>query len=243
MIKYILKISMNYIIIFILILIINVKGKRILNEIKNGKSQDIIPAPKGKIITKYLKNSIEIELNIEKSNNKLLIHFLPIDCEIKIEEDRPNTRVNVFKISNFNYEAFYISINKETSTKFKISPLIHSSKEENQNRNYPLIINSIEINDSKIPELNATENGPVFLYFNNELKQIKLLYTFKNNNNEHPIILSFFIKEKIKYKIEITDDKKNIKINRTINYKENIIIKPESLKENYNILITQDGKK
>ena len=97
---------MNYIIIFILILILNAKGKRILNEIKNGKSQDIIPAPKGKIATKYLNNSIETELNIERLNNKLLIHFLSVDCEFKIKEDRPNARVNVFKISNFNYEAF-----------------------------------------------------------------------------------------------------------------------------------------
>ena len=77
-----------------------------MNEIKNGKSQDIIPVPKGKIAKKYLNNSIEIELDIESSNNKLLIHFLAVDCEIKIEENRKHQKVNVFKISNFNYEAF-----------------------------------------------------------------------------------------------------------------------------------------
>ena len=52
-------------------------------------------------------------------------------------------------------------------------------------------------------------------------------------------IISFFIKEAIKFKIEISDGENNI-INRNINYKENIIIKPKISKGNYTILIYPD---
>ena len=113
------------------------------------------------------------------------------------------------------------------------------SYERKQNRIYPLIINSININDSKIPQLIIKEKEPVFLYFNNILKKINLIYEFENVNIDHPIIVSFYIKEKIKFKIEVSVGERNI-INRIINYKENIIIKPESHKENYIISITPD---
>ena len=84
------------------------------------------------------------------------------------------------------------------------------------------------------------ENEPVFLYFNNVLKLINLLYKFENNDIEYPIIISFLISEKLKFKIEITDGE-NIITNRIINYEENIIIKPKPNKT-YNISITLNEK-
>ena len=69
------------------------------------------------------------------------------------------------------------------------------------------------------------------------MKTINLIYT--NSNSEQPIIVSFFIKEKIKFKIEISNNKNKI-INKIINYKENIIFKPKSYYINYDILISLD---
>ena len=85
-------------------------------------------------------------------------------------------------------------------------------KEENQNRNYPLIINTLQFYYYENLFLNVKENEPIFLYFNNGFKSIKLIYQFKNIiiNNNQPIIVSFFIKEKINFKIEISDQKKII---------------------------------
>ena len=139
------------------------------------------------------------------------------------------------KISNYNYDAYSVLIN-DTKTYLNINPLINSSKEQSYFKNYPLIINQIYFDDSGIPQLNVKENEPVFLYFNNALKLINLLYKFENNDIEYPIIVSFFIKEKIKFKVEISDGENNI-TNRIINYKENFIIKPKHNKI-YNISIT-----
>jgi len=143
--------------------------------------------------------------------------------------------MDIKKISNYNYDAYSVLIN-DTKTYLNINPLINSSKEQSYFKNYPLIINQIYFDDSGIPQLNVKENEPVFLYFNNALKLINLLYKFENNDIEYPIIVSFFIKEKIKFKVEISDGENNI-TNRIINYKENFIIKPKHNKI-YNISIT-----
>ena len=79
----------------------------------------------------------------------------------------------------------------------------------------------------------------IILYFNDYLTNISLNYF--ENDNKYPIIISFFIKEKIKFKIEISDGDKII-MNRNIIYKENIIIKPESSNVNYTISIYLDDK-
>ena len=177
-------------------------------------------------------------MNFNCSENKLLlIHFLSIDYQIKLDT-KEQQKQYIYKISNTNYEVYCIYLD-DKSAKFTISPLFFSDKEQNKNRNYPLIINSIEIEDSKISELIVKENDPIFLSFNNKLKKVNLVYKFENNNIGHPLIISFWIKEKIKFKIEISDLEKNIIINRTINYKEKIIINPKP-KKIYNILITQD---
>ena len=84
-----------------------------------------------------------------------------------------------------------------------------------------------------------TKNEPTFLFFNNDLQNATLLYKFGNRDLGYPIIISFFIKEKIKFRIKISDEDNYIIINRTINYKENIIIKPESIKA-YNISINPE---
>ena len=216
--------NLFYNLIFLLILIPKVKDKETV--------------PIGTLYTKNITNSkIEFSFNSDK---KLLIHILSIDCQIQSNEK--NSKI-VYEISNYNFNVLYFSITKK-SYEVEINPLIDSIKMQKQNRNYHLIINSIKIDDSSNPpELTIIKNEPVFLYFKKgELEKIKLLYKFENSDLGHPIIISFFIKENIKFKIEISDNKNNIIITRNINYKENIIIKPEADKS-YNILISSDELK
>ena len=165
------------------------------------------------------------------SKTPFLVHILSIDCEVNLVVPQ---EIDIKKISHYKYNAFSIFFNNLVN--LALSPLINSTKEKNQNRHYLLIINYIKMDISKIPELNIRENEPVFLYFNNILKKINLVYNNNNNNIEQTIIVSFFIQEKVKFKINISDDEKNI-TNMIVNYKENIVIKPESSKT-YNIFIT-----
>ena len=210
--------------IFLFILILNIQES--INEI----------IKEGEIKTIYLYNLRNTILYSKKNfglNSPILIHFLSIDCNIQIEE--LYKKELEMKINNFNYGAYSVLIS-DNEAKLNIYPLINSSIERFRYGNYPLIINRISFANSTIPQLNVKENVPIFLNFNEFLKKIKLVYNFIESNDDNPIIVSFFIKEKIKFKIEISDDEKNI-TNRIINDKENIIFRPEIGKV-YNILIT-----
>ena len=217
-----------YFIILLFILILNVKSKEISNNIKNYINNSLFSDydSTGVVLTKYLKNSEELELQFYQSDVKLF-HFISFDCEFQIESEKIMTYIK--KINYYNYNASYILSNLDDDLlKLKIIPLIHSTKEQKQNRNYLLIINSV-LDSIYTPSLNIKENEPIFLYFNNDLKNISLYYKVLQNNSEYPIIISFFIKDKIKFKIVILDTNKKVIINRIINYKENIVIKPDSL--------------
>ena len=140
-----------------------------------------------------------------------LVNILSIDCELEINF----TNSKDFKaISHYNYNAFSIFFSDLVD--ISLHALINSSKEQKKNRNYPLIINLIKMDNPEIPELNIPENKPIFLYFSDILKKINLLY---NNyyHAESPIIISFFIQEKLKFKIKILDDNKKTIIERIIN--------------------------
>ena len=200
-----------------------------------------IDVPIEEVFIQNIKYSNDNELNFNSNKKILLIHILSIDCKLKLEDTAKKRNVKIHEIDNYNYNAFYIKLT-QISYKFKISLLTNSLREQNQNKNYRLIINSVIKDDSNTPELNMKENEPVFLYFNEDLKKIILKYKFGKKDLKYPIIISFFIREKINFKIKISDKMDNIIIDRTINYKENIIIKPE-FDETYNIFILpEEGK-
>ena len=214
--NYSMNLKFYYNLFFLFILILYVKNQEILNECSENVTN-------GEVCLEYLNNSTEIELNWRQDDYNLIIHILSIDCEIEVDDINKN---NFEKISYYNYDAYYLSKHYDNSISLKINPLI-PSKKQNQNRNYPLIINTIK--NSSIfmpyisPVLNVKENEPIFLYFNNDFKSINLFYG--NSNIKQPIIISFFTKEKTKFKIEISDQIKII--NKIINYKGNIIFNPE----------------
>ena len=243
--KHLLKLKFFYNLIFLFFLLLNVKGEVILNLNQNYDSDDIIKVIKPGIISKYIDNSrakrVQIyQTGIVKKNIRFLINILSIDCKV----DLTNVQTNVIKnITHYNYNALSIFLNEDSN--FSIKPLIQSKKEQSQNRKYPLIISRIDVvadksKNSSIPELNIEGNEPVFLYFNDNLKRIKLVFNYKNKNINfvHPIIVSFLIQENIKFKIVISDNENKI-IDRIINYKENIIIKPTSNKT-YNLVINPE---
>ena len=99
-----------------------------------------------------------------------------------------------------------------------------------------MIINSIKVmNNNQIPELAINEKEPVLFFFKDQIPNLRLIYN--HNNNESPIIVSFFIKEKTRFRIECNDGEE--KINKTIYYKETLLIKPNSSSTQYKILITR----
>ena len=172
-------------------------------------------------------------LNISKGEN-YAVHFYPLECKIYLTDSNDNID-NIYKISNYNYDAFYALITIDNNT-FNVKPLINLINEEINNVAYPLIINSIKIlNDIQIPELTLNEKEPTLLYFKDKITNLRLIYN--HNSNENPIIVSFFIKEKTRFRIECNDGEE--KINKTIYYKETLLIKPNSSSTQYKILITR----
>ena len=239
--------------IFLIILFININSKEISKEYYHNISNDIynnslllgkgkrklvenLPGllEPGKIYKKFLTDNQKevIKFNVLNNETKLLlINLYPPECSLNIQ-----SKINYETIIQYTYNTYFMLIKKEEfDSSIEISPLIYSEKERMIKRRYPLIINSIELNNLTTPELYLEEKEPAFLYFNNCLKKINLIYSIKNKNRS-PIIISFFIKEKVKFKIEISDGK-NIITNRIINYKENIIIASDFSSEKYTITI------
>ena len=149
-----------------------------------------------------------------------------------------NSKINYEAIIQYSYNAYSMLIEniEEFGSSIEVMPLIFSQKESKEKRTYPLLINCIELSNLSIPKLYPEENEPTFLYFNKNLNKINLIYSVKNRSL-NPIIVSFFIKEKVKFQINILNGEENI-INRVIDYRENILISPVSLSESYNITIT-----
>ena len=125
-----------YFIILLFILILNVKSKEISNNIKNYTNNSLYSDydSRGVVLTKYLKNSEELELQLYQKDVKLF-YFISFDCEFQIESEKIMTYIK--KINYYNYNASYILSNLDDDLlKLKIIPLIHSTKEQKQNRNY-----------------------------------------------------------------------------------------------------------
>ena len=99
-----------YFIILLFILILNVKSKEISNNIKNYINNSLFSDydSTGVVLTKYLKNSEELELQFYQSDVKLF-HFISFDCEFQIESEKIMTYIK--KINYYNYNASYILSN------------------------------------------------------------------------------------------------------------------------------------
>jgi hypothetical protein len=204
-----LIIHYNFILIFILILNIN---------FHNSDEFDTTS------LRKYYFNSTGIKF-YQKNSGTRIIFFLPNDCQISIEaKDNRENPYFPLKISNYYYDGFYLNVH--TNLNFKINPLILSRKERNQNRNYSLLKITLPSENRELPII---DGEPIFLYFNRKtLTKTQLLYLSQKDPLESPIIISFFIKEKQNFNIDIFNNYDNTQINRSINYKENILIEPKS---------------
>ena len=210
----------------------NLKEKPIIQEDIKSINYTIKPENVYNLTLYKLKQTTIKFTNDYYRSYNLLVHLYPLECNIYLTDSNDNDD-NIYRISNYNYDAFYSLIVKGGS--LRIKPLIYSINEENNYISCPLIINSIKIyNSYYIPQLVLNEKDPVLFYFNDKNTNLNLIY---NNNNENPIIVSFFIKEKARFRIECNDGEE--KINKTIYYKEILLIKPKSSKTKYNILIAR----
>ena len=180
--------------------------------------------------------------------NDFLIHFYPLDCNIRIISQKENdaNEIEFEKISNYEYNAFYAIIKKDkiNSTFFKIKTLMNSVNDYNKNRTFHLIINSFEyINDTN---LTIKEKEPILLNFNNTINKINLLYNLtKQEIYIHPISVSFFIKERVKFKITVSNNE-DIPFEKIIYYTDRILIDPNFFSKNFsyiNIYIEKIEKK
>ena len=244
--EYLPKINIQFILFFLSLLISNISCKDIENIYDNTNGKQNLQYNKQETPIRIEPGTV-YKINLDRLNSKnisfiistqfrqfdLLIHFYPLECDIYIYDELYKGE-RIYNISNYNYNAFYTLISKTLFTTFDVKSLMNSISTEYQNIMCPLIINSIKIFDNTIPELVVNEKEPILFYFRDEVPKLKLIYS---HNNKNPIIVSFYIKEKIRFRIECNDGEE--KINKIIYYKETILIKPKSSNNKYNILITR----
>ena len=168
----------------------------------------------------------------------MYFHFYPFDdCHIKISSN--DTLVKIEEKSYYNNKLFYAQILSKKILKpisFKIQPINYLNQDSNSTCH--LIINSFNNSNNEIPNLNLIEKKPTFLHFDKNLKQIRLFYNPKMEKSES-IVFSFFIKDKVKFKV--TYEFEQVSLNKTISYIDKFIIKKDlipSKKNNISILLT-----
>ena len=248
--EHLSRINIKFISFFLSLLISNISCKDIYKENiydNINEKQNLQDNKEDTIIYKLYTGTV-YNINLNRLNTAninfqyrsrsqvfdLLIHFYPLECDIHIS-DKNYKGENIYNISTYNYNAFYTLNTKYIYNKFTVKSLMNSLNTELENITCPLIINSIEIYNNTIPELVVNEKDPILFYFRDEVPKLQLIYN--HNNSENPIIISFYIKEKARFRIECNDGEE--KINKTIYYKETILIKPNSSNTKYNISITR----
>ena len=196
----------------------------------------------------YIFNFSESDYNDNNDNNdNVIVHFYPLDCHIKIVGHNNEGNIDIKPISNYEYDSFYAIIEKNLlkSSIFKIKTLINSIEDYSRNRTFHLIINSFENNTNS--NLNINDNEPILLNFNDNLESINLVYNLRTKI-DYPILVSFFIKERVKFLITISSssNEKN-KIKKIIAYTDKILIDKASIKDSSEIIISikkiEEGKK
>ena len=144
--------------------------------------------------------------------------------------------ISIEKIRYSEHYAFYtiVKIDKLNSTFFKIKTLINSIDDYDKNRTFHLIINSFEyINNTN---LILKEKEPTFINFDNTIDKINLLYNLTNKDIYiYPISVSFFIKEKIKFRIKV-DNNEGKSFIKIVSYKDRILIDTKFIPKNDSII-------
>ena len=168
--------------------------------------------------------NFDFNINNYNKEDELLIHFYPLDCQIDIIKDKSENEIKVERVSNYENDAFYTIIKKDklNTTNIKIVALIKSINDIYQNRTFHLIINSFEyINNTN---LIIKEKDQSFLTFNRKIEKINLLFNLnKSANYIYPLSISFFIKERVKFEITVSNGE-NKSLKKKIAYADRIII-------------------
>ena len=211
----------------------NLNAQMNLNSYPEVITQTIEPGQVQTILLSREKiYNFKFNSNNYNKEKDLLANFYPLDCKIKTIEEENNIQYKKETIKNFEYDAFSALIEKDkiNSTSITIQILINSRNDYNKNRTYHLIINSFEyINNAN---LTIKEKEPTILSFNNKIDKIHLLYDLtKKEYFIYPISISFFIKERVKFKITVSNGE-NEPLNKIVGYKDIILIDKDFIPNN-----------
>ena len=154
------------------------------------------------------------------NENGLLIHFYPLDCQIELIEESNNIEIKT--ISNYEYNGYYAKIENEIAqnVNFKLKVLKNVLDDNNKNREFHLIINTL-VKNNTLYELNINDKESFILNFNNNLNEVKLIYNLSHSGT-YPIILSSFIKERVNFEIKVSNGEQEL--NRIVNYNDKFLI-------------------
>ena len=150
-----------------------------------------------------LLNSKYISFDDGMLENDLLIHIFPINCKIKVNIENEGSILSKNKNLDEESYSFKILKNKLKNSEAKINLSLNQNSEDLNNRECPLVINSMFDEDHK---LTVEEHNPTTFHFDENLQNINLEYSLEDFDDDSYVVFSFLFNEKASFQINIKEE-------------------------------------
>ena len=129
--------------------------------------------------------------------NDLMVSMHSINCKIKINFNDSESSNHLIKQKNEDIFSFRLNKDSIKETTIKVSTLVYSTNEREEkntkNKTCPVVITNFYIPENEYPTLNLTNLSHI--YFDENLKNIKIMYYINEFSSDEPIGLSILIKK------------------------------------------------
>ena len=156
--------------------------------------------------------------------NDLMVSMHSINCKIKINFNDSESSNHLIKQKNEDIFSFRLNKDSIKETTIRASTLVYSTNEREEkntkNKTCPLVITNFYIPENEYPILNLTNLSHI--YFDEKLKNIKIMYYINEFSSDEPIGLSISFDKKTTFEIKVEGIEK---INKNISHSTNIFFK------------------
>ena len=161
--------------------------------------------------------------------NDLMVSMHSINCKIKINFNDSESSNHLIKQKNEDIFSFRLNKDSIKETTIKVSTLVYSTNEREEkntkNKTCPVVITNFYIPENEYPTLNLTNLSHI--YFDENLKIIKIMYYINELGSDEPIGLSISFDKKTTFEIKVEG---NETINKNISHSTNIFFKSQYYK-------------
>ena len=160
----------------------------------------------------FINNTGYLEINFPSQNanqSDLMVTMHSINCKIKINFN--DSESDDIIINQKNSDIFSFRLNKYSinNTKISITTLKYATNEREEentkNKTCPVVITNFYIPDNDAPILNLNDSSHI--YFDGNLKNIRLDYHINEINLDEPVALSISFNQKSTFEINVEERK------------------------------------